>query len=359
MKSTTLFLAALAVLSAVVTGKEANDDVGYFWHFSDTHIYPQYKEGSNPLAGLCRTLSGKTGKYGNYNCDAPAILVSAAVDQIAYAGYKPDFVLYGGDHICIFDTTQSKEMSIENIHNITQYLRIIQRALPNTRIFPVLGNHDVVPQFQFPETGPFYVYSTIASEWREFVTEESVKTLNHSGFYTELIAPGLRLVALNTNIYYQDNLIVSRSLEDPAGQLAWMKNILENARKNNERVLLTAHVPPGKDFWAEFNKIYLKAFSGYNDVLVGAFYGHTHQEKFRIVKDVAEEGEGAHISFITSSVSPKYNVNPSVTLYKYKKTSPFTILDRIPFYVSKQKISILHCFIDEQKKKKKRKEKLL
>ena len=332
MKYTTLFLAALA---AVVAGKVADDDIGYFWHFSDTHIYPQYKEGTNPLIGLCRALSGNAGKYGNYNCDTPEVLLSSAVKELVrQSGTTPDFVLYGGDHICMLDTTQSKEMAIERNHNITEYLRYIKKALPETRIFPVIGNHDVVPQFQMPETGPFYVYSSAANEWREFVSEESVKTLNHSAYYTELIAPGLRLIALNTILYYQENLLVSRDLEDPAGQFAWMHNIMDNARKIGERIIITTHIPPGTEYWLEFNRRYLKAFTGYNDVIVAAFYGHEHKEEFRIIRDVTENSDGAHIAFITSSVTPRTTVNPSITLYKYKKTYPFTILDRTPFYMN-------------------------
>lgn len=325
MKAITLILGALAVLSVsalstTATTSPNNDDVGYFWHFSDTHIYPQYKEGTNPTIGMCRKMTGKAGKYGNYNCDSPTLLLNSAVDEIVRqsGGVDPDFVLYGGDHICIFDTTQSEQMAIENMRNITRYLRYLQERLPRTRIFPVIGNHDVVPQFQMPETGPFYVYSTAAKEWGPFLSAESLKTVNHSAYYTELIAPGLRLVALNTVLYYQENLLVSRSLEDPAGQIAWLHNIFDNARKTGERIIITTHIPPGTEFWDEFNKIYLNAFEGYNDVIVGAFYGHLHYETLRIIKDAAEGSDVSHIAYVTSSVTPKYNVNPSITLYKYK-----------------------------------------
>ena len=225
-------------------------------------------------------------------------------------------------------------MAIERIHNATEYLRYIKRAFPSTKIFPVIGNHDVIPQFQMPETGPFYVYSAAAQERKDFVSEESVETINRSAYYTELIAPGLRLVALNTVLYYKENPLVSRGLEDPAGQFAWMHSVLEKARKNGEHVFITTHVPPGTEYWAEFNKRYLEAFTGYNDVVMAAFYGHNHKNVFRIIRDVAENSTGAHIAFLASSVTPKYNVNPSITLYKYKRTYPFTVLDRISFYVN-------------------------
>ena len=334
-------------------GSELGEDEGYFWHFADTHFYPEYKEGTNPVIGVCRMQKGNAGKYGNYHCDTPAVLMNSAVEAIATkVKAAPDFVLYGGDHISIYDTTQSKEMAIERIKNLTQSLLEIQRAYPKTKIFSTLGNHDVVPQFQFPEKGPFYMYTLVAEQWGQFLSPESAKTLNHSAYYTELIAPGLRLVALNTVMLYIDDHVVPRTIADPAGQFAWFRTILANARKNGERIIVTTHVPPGLSefgahtptLWNEFNKAFLNAFDGYNDLIVGSFYGHNHLESVRLIKDTMG-GNGAHVAFLTSSVVPRSFVNPTITMYKYKKSYPFTILDRIPFYASKQTHYYIHIYI--------------
>lgn len=330
----------IAVLASAYAAENQfkDSDVGVFWHFTDTHLYPQYKKGSSATVGFCRTLIGFAGKYGNYDCDSPVILMNLAVNALINKTVEPDFILYGGDHVAIFDTSVNKKTVIERLNNITNYLTIVKQTHPKTKIFPVLGNHDVYPHFQFPEKGPFYVYTHVSQIWSRFVSEESVKTLNHSAYYTELISPGLRLVALNTNILYAENLKVSTRIKDPAGQFAWLRDVLENSRKNNERVIITSHVPPGlgdtshaKCYHDEFSTRFVEALDGYNDVIVASFFGHNHLESLRIIRDL--DGENSHVAFLTSSVTPKYNVNPSITLYKYKKTYPFTILDRIPYYI--------------------------
>ena len=335
--TTTIAVLGAFALAGALAIKE-DPDVGYFWHFTDTHIYPEYKQGSNPFAGFCRALTGKAGKYGNYRCDSPVLLLNTAVEAMIKRIGEPDFVLYGGDHICYVDTTQSKKMAVARLENITNYLRLFQRAHPKTRIFPVIGNHDSVPQFQFAEQGPFYVYSEVARLWSPFISADSLKTVNHSAYYTELIVPGLRLVALNSVIWYPKNNYVSPDVADPAGQFAWLRGVLEGARRSGERVIVTTHIPPGlgdsdheKGYRDVFSEAYLRTLDGYNDIIVGSFYGHNHLESVRIIKDM--DGKSAHVAFLTSSVTPATDVNPSVTMYKYKRTYPFTILDRVPIYV--------------------------
>ena len=334
--STVIGLAGMLVASASAK-KVRDDDVGYFWHFTDTHISPSYVAGSDPNA-RCYWGTGSAGKYGHYYCDSPVLLLNTAIEGMIKRVGEPDFILYGGDHVSMPDPALSLEMTVDRLRNITDYLRTFQKAHPNTKVFPVVGNHDVYPQFQFAEQGPFYVYSEVARLWEPFVGAEAAKTLNHSAYYTVPIAPGLRLIALNTPIIYSGNGQVSTAIEDPAGQFAWLRGVLESAKQAGERVIVTSHIPPGLDefdhaigFHNEFDDRYVRAFDGYNDIVVGSFYGHNHLESFRILKDVSSEN--AHVMFLTSSVTPSINVNPSVTMYKYKKTFPFTILDRIPIYV--------------------------
>lgn len=340
--STVICIAAGMFIATTVNGRKmkvADEDVGYFWHFTDTHIYPAYIEGSDPYQ-RCRQGTGSAGRYGNYNCDSPVRLLNTAVEAMIKRLGEPDFILYGGDHVSMPDPTLSKEMTIERLRNITSYLQAFQKAHPSTKVFPVVGNHDVYPQFQFAEQNPFYVYSEVSRLWTPFLNGDKAAeaTLNHSAYYTAEIVPGLRLIALNTPIIYSGNAQVPTSLADPAGQFAWLRGVLQAAREAGERVLVTTHIPPGLDefdhakgFHNEFDDRYVRAFDGYNDLVVGSFYGHNHLESFRIIKDL--DGGSGHVLFLTSSVTPNVDVNPSVTMYKFKKSYPFTILDRIPIYV--------------------------
>ena len=54
------------------------------------------------------------------------------------------------------------------------------------------------------------------------------------GYYTLITRTGIRVIALNTNMYYKDPL--TEHLEDPADQLAWLDDQLTAAASNNEKV---------------------------------------------------------------------------------------------------------------------------
>lgn len=64
-----------------------------------------------------------------------------------------------------------------------------------------------------------------------------VTCLHEGGFYSLVIKPGLRLVSLNTNLYYSPNE-VTVNMSDPAGQFQWLQETLELSRQNMEKVSL-------------------------------------------------------------------------------------------------------------------------
>lgn len=55
------------------------------------------------------------------------------------------------------------------------------------------------------------------------------------GFYSQLAKPGLRVVSLNTILYYSPNN-VTQNMTDPAGQFEWLEKTLEKAAENREKV---------------------------------------------------------------------------------------------------------------------------
>lgn len=54
-------------------------------------------------------------------------------------------------------------------------------------------------------------------------------------YYTIKTQHGLRVIALNTNLYYTSNKAILKS-SDPADQLAWLNSTLSHARNNQEKV---------------------------------------------------------------------------------------------------------------------------
>ena len=59
--------------------------------------------------------------------------------------------------------------------------------------------------------------------------------LHSGGYYTVFTTHGLRIVALNTNLYYTSNKATQNS-KDPGDQLLWLNKTLEKAEVAKEKV---------------------------------------------------------------------------------------------------------------------------
>lgn len=229
---------------------------GWFVQLTDSHLHKGYRAGSsNSAENLCIKGTGSVGPFGDLKCDSPAAALASAWEEVIRIAAErsatpPDFLLWTGDHVSNVDPDSSEKATEFCLKDVSDALHAIQKKLPaSVKVFPVIGNHDSYPKYQFPKEGPYFVYETAATLWADWLSAESLVTLRKGGFYTELLNPGssLRIVALNTNIYYQYNRKVDVSVKDPAGQLAWLRKVLENARKAGENVFIITHLPVGWD----------------------------------------------------------------------------------------------------------------
>ncbi|XP_016324752.1 acid sphingomyelinase-like phosphodiesterase 3a [Sinocyclocheilus anshuiensis] len=119
----------------------------------------------------------------------------------------------------------------------------IRQFFPQLPVYPALGNHNYWPQDQLP-TSANAIYDAVAKLWSPWLNPEAVATLQKGGFYSLVIKPGLRLVSLNTNLYYSPNQ-VTVNMTDPAGQFQWLQGTLELSRQKMEMFYVIAHVPIG------------------------------------------------------------------------------------------------------------------
>ena len=243
------FLLVSFILLAAISVRVEGRLRGRFIHLTDTHIFHEYRKGSNPEKYCAdHGTNGTAGEFGDYHCDPPPSIQNFTIERLKHRE-KPDFILWGGDHVAFFSANQSIDHTEKAINEISQDLREIRAAYGyDVRVYPVLGNHDTYPDFQFPEKGPFYIYEAAAKAWADFLKPESLKTLRMGGYYTELIEPGLRIVVLNTALYYFGNVAIPATLHDPGDQLAWMRDVLQKAKDDGEYVFVAAHVPPGASF---------------------------------------------------------------------------------------------------------------
>ena len=67
---------------------------------------------------------------------------------------------------------------------------------------------------------------------------------------------------------------------DPAKQLQWMINTLDEARRNRERVFIIGHIPPGSTscnkYWEE---AYFKIVTKFQKTITGQFFAHMHNDE--------------------------------------------------------------------------------
>ncbi|VDN25474.1 unnamed protein product, partial [Dibothriocephalus latus] len=111
-------------------------------------------------------------------------------------------------------------------------------------------------------------------------------------------------------LWYSHNRKANSSLPDPAGQFAWLKSTLSQARESNSKVLLICHFPPGatensptkyRHFFDNYNQRFIRLLRENTDILIGGLFAHQHTDTFRVLK---EEEEPALPLLFGPSISP-------------------------------------------------------
>ncbi|XP_052771999.1 acid sphingomyelinase-like phosphodiesterase 3b [Mya arenaria] len=305
-------------------------DIGYFWHITDFHYdftYYGRQLSCNPNA-----KPTEPGKYGDFWCDSPWALVNSSVQAMAKHRADVDFILWTGDTVLhTGNENLNYTINADILDNVTE---IIDNVMGSVPVFATFGNHDYYPNNQFPPTNNL-LYNDTWDRWGAWigdVTQEG--NFRKGAYYTKKTDHGLRIVALNTNLYYTSNKAVLGS-NDPGDQLSWLNQTLAEARRNNERVLVTAHIPPGphtpSDTWwmhEQFHTPLVETLRRYTDVIVAMHFGHDHADGFKVLS--GNSGNHKAPIFMAPSVTPwRYIIpnvigpahNPGIRLVKYERTT--------------------------------------
>ncbi|KAJ3449848.1 endopolyphosphatase [Anaeramoeba flamelloides] len=119
---------------------------------------------------------------------------------------------------------------------------------------------------------------------------EQTETFLKGGYYSQVIE-GLRVVIMNTVLYYKNNKYTKDLEGDPADQFLWITSQIDEAYENNEKVLFVGHVPPGyaerfgfNNFHDQYNTPFMKVFEEHphKEIILASLYGHLHSDSFRL-----------------------------------------------------------------------------
>ncbi|KAF6732215.1 Acid sphingomyelinase-like phosphodiesterase 3a [Oryzias melastigma] len=332
------------VVRTAPAGRSYLAGTGRFWHITDLHLDPTYQLSPDPTK-VCFSSKGvpaaHAGVYGDFLCDSPYSLIQSAFAHMAPLTQPQDFIIWTGDsppHVPPDEL--STDMVIQVIRNMTHTIR---EHFPNLTVYPALGNHDYWPQDQMPASTNA-IYKAAAELWKPWLQSEALLTLSEGGFYSQLVKPGLRLVSLNTILYYGPDE-VTRDMSDPAGQFEWLQKTLESAAQNQEKVYIIAHVPVGylpfvKNTAAiqkRHNERLVSIFRKYAPVIAGHFYGHTHRDSIMVLLD--QRGEPVNSLFVSPAVTPiknaleLYSNNPGFRMYLYN-SQDYSMQDIWQYYLN-------------------------
>ncbi|XP_051812617.1 acid sphingomyelinase-like phosphodiesterase 3b isoform X2 [Acanthochromis polyacanthus] len=294
-------MSTVGLLLSCLFLKEALALSGNFWHITDLHWDPTYELSNNPEV-VCASSGSRpavgAGQFGDYVCDSPWHLINSSVYAMKNILPDPDFIVWTGDdtpHVPNEDLGEEAVLNI--IHNLTN---IIQEVFP-------------------------------------------------SGFYTEklLNQPGFRMLVLNTNLYYDQNML-TQNTADPAGQFSWADQVLTEAANNKEKVYIIGHVPPGffekkrskPWFTPKFNKQYVDLIDRHHSVIAGQFFGHHHTDSFRMFYNT--RGSPISTMFLSPGVTPWETTlpgvvnganNPGIRVFEYD-TQTLLVKDVVTYYLN-------------------------
>ncbi|CAF1489134.1 unnamed protein product, partial [Didymodactylos carnosus] len=154
-------------------------------------------------------------------------------------------------------------------------------------------NHDIV--LSTPKPGRFQKFFDNARFDLLIKDEEARKTFVEGGYYSILfsttVGHTLRFIVLNTN-QFLPHMMQYFEVDDGKKQMDWFNKTIADADRNNEKVLLLLHVPPGinEDLLYRFldlhyEQLLLSIIENYSHRIILCLAGHRHQDMFRVYKN--------------------------------------------------------------------------
>ncbi|KAJ7157142.1 Metallo-dependent phosphatase-like protein [Mycena filopes] len=331
-------------------------------HISDFHLDPRYATGAeaNCTTGPCcrkpafnaaspNVTLTPAPRFGAYSCDTPMALAAAAVEAIPpLTGTKESgfsFTVYTGDLVSHDPDNQLSRAYVE--YTETLLYDLFKRTLGSGPVYAVLGNHDSYNQAQDAHhaiggelASQFnWNYDHLASLWQheKWLPESAVELARaHYSAYMVKRQDGLRVISLNTDMWYKANYFNYINLDTPdnSGMLRFLTDELQDAEDAGDRVWIIGHVLSG---WDGTNPLLnptdlfyqiVDRFSPH--VIANVFFGHTHEDQASIFyanNATTQSAETAMtMAWMGPSITPGTNLNSGFRMYEVDSAT-FDVID--------------------------------
>jgi len=330
-------------------------------HLSDLHIDPRYATGSevNCTTGLCcrennhnlaspNTTLVPAPRFGAYTCDSPFSLVLSALQAVPVltgtqkSGF--DFTVYTGD---LVSHDPDNQLSRDYItYTETVVYDLFKRTLGSGPVYAVLGNHDSYNQAQdAPHTlggslaSQFsWNYDHLASLWQHegWLPQAAVQLARaHYSAYMVQRGDGLRIITLNTDMWYKANYFnyINMSQPDNSGMLRFLTDELQAAEDAGDKAWVLGHVLSGWDGSNPMGNptdLFYQIVDRFSHTITAIMFGHTHEDQLSIFyannATSISESAAQNIAWIGPSVTPLTNLNSGFRVYEVDSNT-FEIVD--------------------------------
>ncbi|KAF4611481.1 hypothetical protein D9613_004138 [Agrocybe pediades] len=331
-------------------------------HLSDFHLDPRYATGSesNCTSGTCcrsnvhnavspDQVVAPAPRYGAYHCDTPLSLGISALEAIpALTGTKDSgfaWTIYTGDLVSHDPENQLSQSYIEYVETVVYDL--FKRMLGSGPVYAALGNHDTVnvasdaPHSLGGALGQQFSwnYDHVAALWahEKWLPEAAVELARaHYAAYMVKRVDGLRIITLNTDMWYRSNFFnyINMTNPDVSGMLRFLTDELQAAEDSGDRVWIMGHVLTGWDGTnplANPTNLFYQIVDRFSPhVIAGIFFGHTHEDQINIfyqnnATSMTANDAVAH-SWIGPSITPGTNLNSGFRVYEVDSAT-FEVMD--------------------------------
>lgn len=364
---------AFVCVMMLISASHADAGEANFLVITDLHLNPFHGLGKAEFKALAAApahqwqaiIARSPEPIVSLGSDSNFSLLDSALGAAAEQAERPDFILFAGDfmahdwqsrynacaHQSIADDPQAyREFTVKVLQFIAGRF---EERFPDVAILPTLGNDDAFCQDYWVQPGGAFL-DQFAKVWRPLLgstvdPKAFERSFSSLGCYVADL-PGLenhRLIALNSVLlsksycssYHAPGHDDCCTCIDPGAApgtaaLAWLEQALSRSSRENERVWLLMHVPPGIDSYTEdkadgkshaaslweprFLDRYLKLIHEYRSILNISFAGHTHMDDYRIAH---VDGAPVLLHKIVPSVSPVFGNNPAFQVYEVDSDS--------------------------------------
>ncbi|KAJ3978098.1 sphingomyelin phosphodiesterase [Lentinula raphanica] len=329
-------------------------------HLSDFHLDPRYSTVTSCSSGLCCRANNfnKTSpdspvfpapRFGTYSCDSPYALILAALEAIPVLtdtkDAEFDFMLFTGD--LVSHDPENELSSPQSIVFQTVLYDLFKRTLLSGPVYATLGNHDSYNQAQgspnsldAPGANQFsWNYDHVSALWEHegWLNGSAVQTAKtHYAAYSVQRSDGLKVISLNTNLWYRSNYFsyINMTNPDVSGMLRMLTDELQESEDAGERVWIIGHVLSGWDGTNPLlnpTNLFYQIVDRYSPhVIANIFWGHTHEDQHSIfytnnATNISAETALAQ-AWIGPSITPLTNLNSGFRVYEVDSAT-FEIMD--------------------------------